>query len=338
MLEGITLLLIAVVVICLAFDYVNGFHDAANAIATVVSTRAMTPRRAVMMAGVLNFAGAFWSSEVAKTMGSGLIEPAHVQRQQVILAALMGALVWNLLTWWWGLPSSSSHALVGGLIGAVAWQTGSLAVGVKWWGILTKVAIPAVVAPIVALMTGYFIMWVLMWLLFWMKPRHYIVNQRVRMMQQFSAALMAFSHGTADAQKVMGIITLALVTARLQTDFEVQPWVKFSCAVMIAMGTSAGGWKIIKTMGGKIFKLTPIHGFAADLTSSLVLQVTAHFGMPLSTTHVITGSIMGVGASKRVSAVRWGVAKNIAFAWVATIPAAATMSALSCAVVNLVFP
>jgi len=338
MLEGVTLLLVAVVIISLAFDYVNGFHDAANAIATVVSTRAMTPRNAVMMAGLLNFAGAFWSQEVAKTMGSGLIDPAHVGRQQVILAALMGALIWNLLTWWWGLPSSSSHALVGGLIGAVAWETGSLATGVKWYGILSKVAIPAVLAPLAALVTGYFIMFLLMWLMWFIKPRHYIVNQRVRWMQRFSAALMAFSHGTADAQKVMGIITLALVTAKLQTDFEVQPWVKVACAICIALGTSAGGWKIIKTMGGKIFKLTPIHGFAADLTSSIVLQTTAHFGMPLSTTHVITGSIMGVGASKRLSAVRWGVAKNIAFAWIMTIPASATMSALACAAVNAMFP
>lgn len=333
--EGVTLLLVVVIVVALAFDYVNGFHDAANAIATVVSTRAMKPRSALFMAGVLNFAGAFWSTEVAKTVGAGLVSAESVGQLQVVLAALVGALLWNLLTWWLGLPSSSSHALVGGLIGAVAYHTHSLTSGVQWTNVVWKVVVPSLVAPILAIIVGYLIMLILMWTLFLLKPHPGTVNRRLRFMQRFSAALMAFSHGTADAQKVMGIITLAMVTSGVQKEFYVPNWVKAACALMIALGTSAGGWKIIRTMGGKIFKLEPVHGFAADMTSSLLLQVTAHLGMPLSTTHVLTGAIMGVGASKRVSAVRWGVAKKILAAWVFTIPASAMVGALTCAVVEI---
>lgn len=336
MLDGVTPLLALVVIIALAFDYVNGFHDAANAIATVVSTRAMSPRAALIMAGFLNFAGAFASVAVASTMGKGLIDPSQVGDLQVVLAALVGALLWNLLTWWLGLPSSSSHALVGGLIGSVCFHTGTLKEGVQWENVLHKVVIPGLVAPIIAIISGYLIMLVLTWLLFLSKPAPSAVNRRIRNIQPISAAYMAFSHGTADAQKVMGIITLALVTSGLQKDFVPQNWVKASCALMIALGTSAGGWKIIKTMGGKIFKLQPIHGFAADITSATVLQVSAHMGMPLSTTHVLTGAIMGVGASKRVSAVRWGVAKSILAAWVFTIPASAAVGALTCWIVTTI--
>lgn len=337
--EGVTLLLIAVVVVALIFDYVNGFHDAANAIATVVSTRALSPRQALLMAAILNFAGAFGSVAVATTMARGLVEPEFVTHQEVVLSALVGALLWNLLTWWWGLPSSSSHALVGGLIGAVAYHAGSITNSVQWDNLLKKVIFPSLYAPLLAIVFGFLLMMCLMWFLHFTKPSPSNVNRRFRAMQRISACLMAYSHGMADAQKVMGIITMALVTAKVQDigpsgEIEIQTWVKASCALAIALGTSAGGWKIIKTMGGKIFKLQPVHGFAADMTASTLLHVTAHMGMPLSTTHVITGSIMGVGASKRVSAVRWGVAKKILAAWVFTIPASAAVGALTCAIVK----
>jgi inorganic phosphate transporter, PiT family len=330
MLEHLTPLLVLVIIIALAFDYVNGFHDAANAIATVVSTRALTPRAALMMAGILNFAGAFASTEVAKTVGDGLVEKAQVGQLQVVLAALVGALLWNLLTWWLGLPSSSSHALVGGLIGSVCFHTQSLTSGIKWSGVVSKVVIPSLVAPVVALVCGFTLMLTFTWLLHLLKPTPALVNRRLKVFQKISAAIMAFSHGAADAQKVMGVIALALVTAGVQKEFYIATWVKASCALMIALGTSAGGWKIIRTMGGKIFKMQPVHGFAADMTSASVLLVSAHMGMPLSTTHVLTGSIMGVGASKRISAVRWGVAKKILAAWVFTIPASACVGAATC--------
>ncbi|MFN8609018.1 MAG: inorganic phosphate transporter [Vulcanimicrobiota bacterium] len=344
--EWVSPLLVVVVIIALAFDYVNGFHDAANAIATVVSTRALSPRQALMMAGILNFAGAFASEAVAGTMAKGLI-PAEMTtgHLEVVLAALVGALIWNLLTWWWGLPSSSSHALVGGLIGAVGYFAGSLETGVNWHGVLGKVVLPGLVAPILGIILGYLVMAVLLWILFWLKTPPNKVNRRFRTLQRVSACLMAYSHGMADAQKVMGIIALALFAAnpananadREHLKLVIPLWVKASCALMIALGTSAGGWKIIKTMGTKIFKMQPVHGFAADMTSSFLLHTTAHFGMPLSTTHVITGSIMGVGSSKRVSAVRWGVAKRILGAWVFTIPASAVMGAITCAIATHLF-
>lgn len=332
----ITASLVAVVIVALAFDYVNGFHDAANAIATVVSTRALTPRRALIMAGFCNFAGAFLSAEVAATMAKGLVNPAVINNQEVVLSALLGALVWNLLTWWWGLPSSSSHALVGGLIGAVGYHVQSLTSGgIFWNGIVGKVVVPGLVSPLLAILVGYLIMAALLWIVHLNAWQPNAVNRGFKNMQKCSAMLTALMHGMADAQKVMGIITLSLITAGICRPDDPPPvWVKASCALMIALGTSAGGWKIIKTMGSKIFKLQPIHGFAADLTSSLLLHTTASMGMPLSTTHVITGSIMGVGASKRVSAVRWGVAKKILAAWVFTIPASACMGALVCMIVE----
>ena len=336
--DGLTVLLVAVVLIALAFDYVNGFHDAANAIATVVSTRALSPRQALLLAAMMNFAGAFWSEKVAKTMEGGLVDPAQLGNEKVLMAALLGAMLWNLLTWWLGLPSSSSHALVGGLIGAVTWHTHSLQVGVQWLGIVHKVIVPGLVAPLLAIIVGYAFMVALVWLIFYLRPTPAVMNQRFRIMQRFSAALMAFSHGTVDAQKVMGVITLALVTAGVhRSDEGIPAWVKIACATMIALGTSVGGWKIIRTMGGKIFKLQPIHGFAADMTSSFLLQISAKFGYPLSTTHVITGAIMGVGASQRISAVRWGVAKKILMAWVFTLPISALVGALTCWIVESLF-
>ncbi len=323
-------LLIAVIAIALIFDYVNGMHDAANAIATAISTRAISPRNAVLMAGVLNFVGAFVAEGVAKTMGSGLVSPEMVKDQRIILAALIGALLWNLITWWLGLPSSSSHAMVGGLVGAGLYAAGID--GVLWGGVTKKVVIPGLVSPLLGLFGGFLMMVLFMWIFRRVAPAK--LNHVFRRLQVFSCGYLALTHGMNDAQKAMGIITLALVTANHQDHFEVPFWVKFACALMIALGTSAGGWRIIKTLGGKMVKLQPINGFAVELTSSAILSSTALLGMPVSTTHVISSSIMGVGATKRLSAVRWGVAGNILIAWVLTLPASAAMGAISLIVIN----
>lgn len=325
--------LLAVIVIALAFDYVNGFHDAANAIATVVSTRALSPRQAVLLAATLNFVGAFTFTNVAKTISSGLVHPDSVNDQALILAALLGAITWNLLTWYWGLPSSSSHALVGGLVGVAMAKMGMD--GVLWWGVMSHVVLPGLLSPVIGLVLGYIIMVSMYWALRNARPT---VNAKFKKCQMFSASLMAFAHGTNDAQKVMGIITMALITAGVQTDHEVHPWVKFACATAIALGTSAGGWRIIKTIGVKVVKLQPVNGFAAETTASSVLITTAALGMPISTTHVITAAIMGVGATKRLSAVRWGVAGSILWAWTFTIPASAAMSALCYYALRLLDP
>lgn len=328
----LNVLLIVVIAIALIFDYVNGMHDAANAIATSISTRAINPRNAVIMAGVLNFVGAFVSEGVAKTMGRGLVAPEMVKDQRIILAALIGALVWNLITWYLGLPSSSSHALVGGLVGAGLYNAGSA--GVLWDGVVKKVVVPGLISPLIGFTGGFLVMVGFMWLFRRSIPS--VINKRFRKLQWFSCGYLALTHGMNDAQKAMGIITLALVTGGVQDTFDVPVWVKIACASMIALGTSAGGWRIIKTLGGKMVKLQPVQGFAAEITSAGVLSSTALFGMPVSTTHVISSSIMGVGASKRFSAVRWGVAQNILVAWVLTLPAAAAVGALSLATINLV--
>ncbi|MCE7870311.1 anion permease [bacterium CPR1] len=332
--ETIIWLLALVIIIALAFDYVNGFHDAANAIATVVSTRAMAPRAALILAAFANFAGAFMGGAVAYTIGKGLVDSDSIHHQEVILAALLGAIAWNLLTWYWGLPSSSSHALVGGLVGAVLFWKGTAFV--QWAGVVKKVVVPGLVAPLLGIFVGFWIMVTLMWAFRNANP--FRIQKRFKKLQMISATLMALSHGSNDAQKVMGIITMALITAKVQDEepFYVAWWVKLSCATAIALGTSAGGWRIIKTMGGKVVKLQPINGFAAELTSGIILMTTAKLGFPVSTTHVITGAIMGVGASKRISAVRWGVAGNILTAWVLTIPAAALMGGVFMLIVKAV--
>lgn len=330
--------LVAVILLALAFDYVNGFHDAANAIATVVSTRALSPRQALLLAGGLNFVGAFLFEGVAKTIAKGLVVAEAVDHQGVILCALFGAIVWNLLTWWWGLPSSSSHALVGGLVGVALARMGLD--GVQWGGVMKSVVVPGLVSPLVGLVLGFLVMVALYWMLRSARPT---INKHFKQLQVVSASLMALSHGTNDAQKVMGIITLALGTAGFTTanaagEFAVPLWVKAACALMIALGTAAGGWRIIKTMGVKVVKLQPVHGFAAETTASAVLMGTAAMGMPISTTHVITAAIMGVGATKRLSAVRWGVAGTILWAWAFTIPAAAAVSAAGYLALSLVVP
>lgn len=440
----LTILLVLVVVCTLLFDYINGFHDTANAIATVVSTRVLSPRNAIIMAACLNFVGALFSTHVAVTVASGLVDTARFQSadirqpavfasklknptdpvsrflveqsspetlkliadystnstpslqlqaaligelnsiisrtdfysaerftdiilpektvekavkistlkaaerastnrsllekayahelgsnqhgfQVVILAAIVGAIVWNLITWYFGIPSSSSHALIGGLVGAAMIHGGLHAV--LWSGITKKVLIPLVGSPTMGFLLGFLIMTIIYKTLSHVHPGR--VSGIFRHLQLVSAAAMAFTHGLNDAQKSMGIITMALVSARIISEPVVPTWVVLSCSTVMALGTSVGGWRIIKTMGHKIIRLEPVHGFAAETTSAIVLFVTSHFGMPVSTTHTISGSIFGVGTSKRLSAVRWGVAQTMVTAWVLTLPAAGLVAAFA---------
>ena len=325
-------LLIAVVVMAIVFDYINGFHDAANAIATVVSTGVLPIRTAVLMAAVLNFAGAMMGTAVAKTIASGFTDP-QVVTQGVVLAALIGASVWNLITWWFGIPSSSSHALIGALAGAVVAHAGLDAF--KWNALVQKVLIPLVASPALGFLVAFFMMILLLWVVRKMRPA--TVQTGSRRLQLLSAGAMAFSHGSNDAQKSMGIITLALASFvaagheppqwmpswALPVGDAVPTWVIVVCAGAIAAGTAAGGTRIIKTMGTKIIRITPLQGFAAEAAGALTILGASRVGIPVSTTHVINACIMGVGASKRVSAVRWGVATNILIAWVVTLPMAA---------------
>lgn len=316
-------LVYVVVFFALAFDYINGFHDTANAIATSVSTRALEPQYAVLLAAVLNFAGALYSTGVAKTIGGDLVKSASLVNQPVIISALFGAIVWNLITWWFGIPSSSSHALVGGVLGAVSVGAGFNAINFDG---VEKIILSLVVSPLIAMAGGYILMILMMWIFRNYEPGK--LNDNFKKMQLLSASMMSFSHGSNDAQKAMGIITLALLSSGHIPTLDVPLWVKFACATAMASGTAIGGWKIIKTMGGKIFKLEPITGFAADLNSSLVIFAATNLHLPVSTTHVVSGSIMGVGSSKRLTAVRWGVAQQMLFAWVLTIPFSAITSAL----------
>lgn len=338
-------LIVTVVVIALVFEYINGFHDTANSIAASVSTRVLTPRQAVTLAAVLNLAGAMAGVYVATTIGRGLVNTDYVTTQ-TILFALVGAIVWNLLTWWLCLPSSSSHALIGALCGAtlasangdlsvIHWSVVDIASG-KTGGLWHKVIIPMFAAPFLGFLIGFLMMALLMMLLKRLTPR--VINRVFGKLQLLSAAWMGFSHGTNDAQKTMGIIALLLFTGTkngnldnlpdwlsfLSTPkFEIAMWIKIVCAVTMAAGTAAGGWRIIRTLGHKVVRLQPIHGFAAQTTAALVIQAASHVGIPLSTTHVISTSIMGVGAVKRLSAVRWGIVGRIVWAWVLTLPATA---------------
>ena len=319
-------ILVIVVATALAFDFTNGFHDTANAVATTISTRALSPRVAVGLAAVLNFAGAFISLEVAATVGKGIVE-ADAVSTTIVFAGLIGAIAWNLITWWFGLPSSSSHALIGGLVGAAFVAEGPDAV--KGDGLIEKVAVPALIAPILALVVAGLAILVAYRIVGRLRPGP--VNRGYRLGQLISSSMFALSHGTNDAQKTMGIITLALV-AHGDIDaqnFDVPTWVVVSAATAIALGTYAGGWRIIKTMGSRIIKMDPAQGFAAQGAGASVILAASHFGYPLSTTHTISGAVMGAGAAKRLSAVRWGVAGNIAVAWVLTVPAAAMVGGLT---------
>jgi PiT family inorganic phosphate transporter len=320
-------LLVLVIVFAIVFDYINGFHDAANAIATVVSTGVLPIRTAVILAGLLNFFGAVTGTAVAKTIASGFADPGMVT-QTVVLSALLGACVWNLITWWYGIPSSSSHALIGALAGAVVARGGLGAF--KWSALKQKVLIPLVASPTIGFVIAFVLMVIVIWGVRGMKPE--TVHRGSRRLQLVSAMSMAFAHGSNDAQKSMGIITLALLAFvhnghaggmpewMLPQDDAVPKWVIVACALAIAAGTMAGGTRIIKTMGTKIIRISPIQGFAAETAGALTILGASHLGVPVSTTHCINACIMGVGASKRVSAVRWGVAGNILIAWVLTLP------------------
>lgn len=314
----------AVVLLALAFDYINGFHDTANAIATSVSTRAIAPKTAVMMAATLNFLGAMVSTGVAKTIGGDIVTAPEMINGEIIVASLVGAIFWNLLTWWYGIPSSSSHALIGGIIGAVLISVGPEALQA---GGIGKIFISLVASPILALVLGYIVMKILLILFGRFSP--IILNDRFRNMQLVSAALMSFSHGSNDAQKAMGIITLTLVASGHLQTLDVPIWVKIACATAMALGTAAGGWKIIATVGSKIFKLESINGFAADLNSAITIFTATLLHLPVSTTHVVSGSIMGVGTAMRVRAVNWSTARSMVFAWFITIPLSAGVSALA---------
>lgn len=320
-------LVVVVVALALSFDYTNGFHDAANAIATSVSTRALTPRAALIMAAVMNFAGALLGTEVAETIAKSIVNldgaPDHTALV-VILCALVGAITWNLITWWFGLPSSSTHALIGGLVGA------GLAGGLGIYGsaIVDKVVLPMIFSPLIGFGLAFFVMVGVLWLFRRASPSK--TNRRFRIAQTASAAAMALGHGLQDAQKTMGVIYMALLTVGFaKAEDGIPLWVKLAAAAAISLGTYSGGWRIMRTLGRKIIELDPARGFVAETVSAVVLYVNAFvLHAPVSTTHTITSAIMGVGATKRLSAVRWGVAKNIGIAWVLTIPAAALVAAI----------
>ncbi len=317
-------MLVVVVVLALAFDYINGFHDTANAIATSVATRALHPRHAILMAASFNFIGAFAGTAVAKTIGAGLVDE-NTTTQGVIVAALVGAIVWNLITWYYGLPSSSSHALIGGLFGATLIAAGPDAL--KADGIIGKVLLPMVSSPLIGFVGALALMIALYWL--FRNAKHRETSAIFRRLQVISAGAMAFSHGSNDAQKTMGIITLALFSAGLIPDVTVPTWVIIAAATAISLGTAVGGWRIMHTMGHRVVKLEPIHGFAAETTAATVIYGAAHLGMPVSTTHVISSAIMGVGSARGTKGVRWGVARNILLAWIITIPAAGIVAAVT---------
>ncbi len=325
------LLLITITVLALVFDYTNGFHDTANAIATSVSTRALSPRVAVMMAAGLNLVGALLYTGVAKTVGEGLVDTDLVSLP-LVHAALVGAVTWNFVTWYFGIPSSSSHALFGGLIGAMIASAG--VDGVLWSGVVDKVVLPMVGSPLLGFAGAWILMTALTWLVHKWPPAP--VNRWFRTLQPISAGFMAFSHGGNDAQKTMGIITLALFASGEIDSFVIPFWVKLACALAMAAGTYSGGWRIIHTLGSRVIKLDPIHGFAAETSAASVIQLATHFGIPVSTTHTITAAIMGVGSTRRLSAVRWGVAGNIVSAWLLTLPAAGLIGGLAYLAIDLV--
>ena len=337
--DTIFLITILVVIFALAFDFINGFHDTANAIATSVSTRALKPRVAVLMAALMNFIGALTFVGVAKAIASNIVDPMSLNAFEgdvtgsiVILGALCSAITWNLLTWYFGIPSSSSHTLIGSLAGS--------AIGAAGFGILnysgfTSILIALVVSPILALTVGFIVMSVFK--LLFKNLGLYRTNKRFRLVQIATAAIQSFTHGTNDAQKAMGIITMALIAAGLQTGDEVQGWVRVACATAMGLGTSIGGYKIIKTVGGKIMKIRPVNGVAADLSSASIIFGATLIHLPVSTTHVISSAIMGVGAAQRVKGVRWSTARKMVITWVITIPISAIMGAFFYTIIHAIF-
>lgn len=322
------LILIAVIAVALAFEFINGFHDCANAIATVVSTKVLSPKQAVLFGASLEFVGALTGTHVAKTIGSGIVN-AELITLTVIFCALLAAVLWNLLTWYLGLPSSSSHALIGGLLGAAIVKAGPDVVHVKT--LMEKVIIPMFTSPVLGFVVGFSFMLLLVLIFYRANPQK--VNKRFRKLQLISSGLMAISHGSNDAQKTMGIITLALLAGGVlhkapNGDFDIPIYVIIICALTMAAGTMNGGWKIIKTMGHKIIRLKPIHGFAAETSAATLILTASHFGIPLSTTHVISTAIMGVGSTLHAHAVKWRIVGNIVIAWVLTIPACMIISSI----------
>jgi PiT family inorganic phosphate transporter len=320
-----TALAVVIIVVALGFDFTNGFNDAGNAIATSVSTKALTPRIALILAAVMNVVGALISTKVAGTIAGSIIKhPAEGRGGLVVvLAALLGAICWNLTTWYFGLPSSSSHALIGGLVGAGL----ASANGVKWHGVVDKVVIPMVLSPLLGFGLAYVFMLAMLWL--FRRANAHRANRGFRWGQIVSAGAMAFGHGTQDAQKTMGVIALTLaISGHLANPANIPLWVILASAAAISLGTYSGGWRVMRTLGRRIFSLTPVSGFSAQTVASSVMLTTSSLGLPVSTTHVISTSIMGVGATRRLSAVRWGVAGNIVTAWILTIPAAASVAAI----------
>ncbi|MCR8634508.1 MULTISPECIES: inorganic phosphate transporter [Paenibacillus] len=331
----LTLLLI-IVGLALLFDFINGFHDTANAIATSISTRALTPRVAVFYAAILNFVGAFLSSEVAKTVGGKVANPAEIENGvPILIAALLSAIIWNLVTWYFGIPSSSSHTLIGSLAGSVIAGAGTAALN---WSGFREIILILVLSPIVAFGTGFIIMWIIRQLII-VGGNHSRskLNRTFRFFQIISAGLLSISHGGNDAQKAMGIMVFALVTLGYQTTMDVPLWVKISAAIAMGLGTSIGGMRIIKTMSKKLIKIEPINGFASDLNSSIVIQVSTHMGMPLSTTHVISSSIIGTGSVMRFHDVKWATVTKMVMTWIITIPISMVVAFLLYKVVFLFF-
>jgi PiT family inorganic phosphate transporter len=316
-------LLVIVIAVGLAFDFTNGFHDTANYVATWVGTRALSPRMAVVVSAGANLAGAFVTTAVAKTVGKGIIETG-LANEQTVLAALLGAIAWNLLTWRLGLPSSSTHALIGGLVGAALVQSGTK--GVQWHGVWEKVIVPGAVSPAVGFAAAFLLMVIIYRLFFRASPG--VAHRGFRYGQLVSGTWVAFTHGANDAQKTMGVLALALYTHGTIHSFYVPTWVKIVAGLTIAAGTYAGGWRIIRTLGQRIYKMSPEQGFAAQISAGTTLYLGTRLGFPISTTHVVTGSVMGAGAARGASAVRWGIAGNIATAWLLTLPAAGVVAAL----------
>ncbi|CAM2362878.1 inorganic phosphate transporter [Listeria seeligeri] len=330
--EGMFLITLVIVLAALAFDLINGFHDTANAIATSVSTKALKPRHAIILAAIMNFVGAVSFTGVAKTITKDIVDPFSLNHGElVILAALLSAIAWNLITWYFGIPSSSSHALIGSIAGAAIASAGFSALE---YGGFTKIIIGLLVSPVLAFIVGYTIY--SLFKIFLKNLNLATTNRRFRMLQIGTAALQSYTHGTNDAQKSMGIITMALIAGGFQTTDDVQLWVQVSCAIAMAIGTSIGGWKIIKTVGGKIMKIKPVNGVAADLSSVIIIFGATFIHLPVSTTHVISSSILGVGTAHRVKGVKWDTAQRMIITWVITLPISATIAALLFYVLNFI--
>jgi PiT family inorganic phosphate transporter len=330
-----TALVVLVVLVALSFDFTNGFHDTANAIATSVSTHSLTPRSAVLLSAAMNFLGAFVTLKVAATIGSGVADVASVTLMMVF-SALVGAIAWNLITWYRGLPSSSSHALIGGLVGAVVAHLGVGAV--KWDVVFSKMIIPLVLSPLLGFVIAYLFMLCIVWLFRSVAPRP--ANRGFRWAQILSAGFVSFSHGTNDAQKTMGVITLALISGHAfgnltASHFYVPIWVIYASAAAISLGTYVGGWRIVRTMGTRLYKIEPAQGFTAQTVAAVLIQGASQYGLPVSTTHVVSGAVLGAGSSQNASAVRWGIGLNIFVAWIITPPMAALFAAAVYAVVHV---